>query len=92
MRYRLQYSWHHGAVCPALDARSLPCTIDFSWHLCLLITNYKLRMQSRRKIGLLFLIIIGVIIGFAIKNVKVGLIIGLIIGLLAGSLGSKTKE
>jgi hypothetical protein len=49
-------------------------------------------MHPRRRIGFLFLIIIGVALGFLIKNVKVGLLLGLIIGLLAGSLGSKSKE
>jgi hypothetical protein len=56
------------------------------------LQNNKPYMHSRRKIGFLMLIIIGVVIGFAIKNVKIGLIIGLILGLFAGSLGSKTKE
>lgn len=56
------------------------------------LQNSKPHMHSRRKIGFLMLIIIGVVVGFVIKNVKIGLIIGLILGLFAGSLGSKTKE
>ena len=49
-------------------------------------------MHPRRKVGFLLLIIIGVVVGFLIKNVKIGLLLGLIIGLFAGSLGSKGKE
>jgi hypothetical protein len=49
-------------------------------------------MHPRRKIGFFFLIVIGLVLGFAIKNVEVGLIIGLAIGLLAASLVSKGKE
>ena len=44
---------------------------------------------QRRKISIWFLVILGVAIGFLIKNVEVGLIIGLIIGLLAGSLAGR---
>jgi hypothetical protein len=50
------------------------------------------KMHPRRRIGFLFLVIVGVILGVLIKNVEVGLVIGLIIGLLAGSLGSRSKE
>ena len=46
-------------------------------------------VQSRRRIGIGTLIIIGVVLGFFIKNVKIGLIIGLLLGLLAGSISSK---
>jgi hypothetical protein len=49
-------------------------------------------MHPRRRIGFLFLVITGVVLGFLIKNVEIGLVLGLIIGLLAGSLGSKSKE
>jgi uncharacterized membrane protein (UPF0136 family) len=43
-------------------------------------------MQPRRKIGAATLIIIGLIIGFALKNVKIGLLIGLFLGIFAGGL------
>jgi len=41
-------------------------------------------MHPRRKIGVGTLLIIGIVLGYLIKNVRVGLIIGLAIGLLAG--------
>jgi len=44
---------------------------------------------GRRKVGIWFLVILGVAIGFMIKNVKAGLLLGLIIGLLAGSLAGR---
>lgn len=46
-------------------------------------------VNSRRRIGIGTLVIIGVVLGLFIKNVKIGLIIGLLLGLLAGSIGSK---
>lgn len=49
-------------------------------------------MHPRRKISFFLLIIIGVVLGFAIKNIEIGLIIGLAIGLLAGSLIKGSKE
>jgi hypothetical protein len=49
-------------------------------------------MQPRRKIGFFTIVLIGVAIGFFIKNVKIGLIIGLVIGLLAGGIvNTKSK-
>ena len=49
-------------------------------------------MQPRRKIGFFTIVLIGVAIGFFIKNVKIGLIIGLVLGLLAGGImSSKSK-
>jgi hypothetical protein len=53
-------------------------------------------MQSRRTIGIWTLVLIGLAIGFFIKNVRVGLLIGLVIGLLtiglvAGRGGSDKK-
>ncbi|MBS4044207.1 MAG: hypothetical protein KGZ59_10365 [Chitinophagaceae bacterium] len=43
-------------------------------------------MQQRKKIGALTLIIIGLLVGYAIKNVRAGLILGLALGLLASGL------
>jgi uncharacterized membrane protein (UPF0136 family) len=40
-------------------------------------------MQSRRKISFATLLIIGIILGFVIKKVKIGLIIGIVLGLVA---------
>jgi uncharacterized membrane protein (UPF0136 family) len=49
-------------------------------------------MQPRRKIGFFTIVLIGVAIGFFIKNVKIGLIIGLVLGLLAGGIvNTKSK-
>ena len=48
-------------------------------------------MQPRRRIGVLTLLLIGLGLGYAIKNVKIGLIIGLGLGLLAGGLLSSRK-
>jgi hypothetical protein len=49
--------------------------------------------NQRRKIGFATLIIIGLLIGFAIKRVGLGLIIGIVLGLLASGMiaGSKDK-
>jgi hypothetical protein len=46
-------------------------------------------MHPRRKIGFFFLVVIGLVLGLAIKNIEIGLITGLAIGLLAGSLVRK---
>lgn len=43
-------------------------------------------MQPRKRIGIVTIILIGLAIGFFIKNVKIGLIIGLVLGLLAGGM------
>ncbi len=43
-------------------------------------------MQPRKRIGIATLLLIGLGIGFFIKNVKIGLVIGLMLGLLAGGL------
>jgi uncharacterized membrane protein (UPF0136 family) len=48
-------------------------------------------MQPRKRIGIVTLLLIGLGIGFFIKNVKIGLIIGLALGLLAGGLISGRK-
>ncbi len=43
-------------------------------------------MQPRKRIGIVTILLIGLGIGFFIKNVKIGLVIGLMLGLLAGGL------
>lgn len=43
-------------------------------------------MHPRKRIGIVTIILIGLGIGFFIKNVKVGLVIGLMLGLLAGGM------
>ncbi len=48
-------------------------------------------MQPRKKIGILTILLMGLAIGFFIKNVKIGLIIGLGLGLMAGGLISGRK-
>jgi uncharacterized membrane protein (UPF0136 family) len=50
-------------------------------------------MQPRKKIGFFMIVIIGVVIGVFLKNVKAGLLIGLALGLLGGGLlSSKSKK
>ena len=49
------------------------------------------KMHPRRRISFFMLLIIGVVLGLAIKNVEIGLIIGLVLGVLAGNLGSKRE-
>ena len=48
-------------------------------------------MHPRRRIGGVTILLIGLVLGYAIKNVKVGLIIGLGLGLLAGGLLSSKR-
>ncbi|SKA06429.1 glycine zipper family protein [Sediminibacterium ginsengisoli] len=48
-------------------------------------------MQPRKRIGVVTLLLIGLGLGYLIKNVKIGLIIGLGLGLLAGGLLSSRK-
>ncbi len=43
-------------------------------------------MQPRKKISFFLLVIIGVVVGLFLKNVKAGLLIGLVLGLLGGGL------
>jgi hypothetical protein len=43
-------------------------------------------MHPRKKIGFFTVLLIGVALGFLIKNVKIGLVIGLALGLFAGSM------
>ena len=45
----------------------------------------------RRNVSILTLLIIGLGVGYLIKNVKVGLIVGLVIGLLISGIGTKSK-
>jgi uncharacterized protein YqgC (DUF456 family) len=42
--------------------------------------------QSRREIGFIVAIVIGLLLGFFIKRVRVGLLIGLFLGFLASGL------
>ncbi len=51
------------------------------------------QQKQRKKIGFAMLIIIGLLLGLAIKHVAIGLIIGLVFGLLAsGMVGGKREE
>jgi len=45
----------------------------------------------RRNTSIFTLLIIGLGLGWMIKNVKIGLIIGLILGLLISGIGTKSK-
>lgn len=45
----------------------------------------------RRNLSLFTLLLIGLGIGWMIKNVKIGLIIGLVLGLLISGLGTRSK-
>jgi uncharacterized membrane protein (UPF0136 family) len=48
-------------------------------------------MKQRRKISFFMLLVIGLGIGFMLKNVKIGLIIGIVMGLLLTSFVNPTK-
>ena len=48
-------------------------------------------MYQRKKIVAIAVILIGVVTGLLLKNVKIGLIIGLVLGLSAGGLLSSKK-
>jgi hypothetical protein len=48
--------------------------------------------NERKKIGFTALIIIGLLIGLAIKRVGLGLIIGLVLGLLASGMVAGKKD
>lgn len=49
--------------------------------------------KARRKISFAVLIILGLLLGFAIKRVAIGLIIGIVLGLLAsGMVGGGSKQ
>jgi uncharacterized membrane protein (UPF0136 family) len=45
----------------------------------------------RRNMSIFTLLVIGLGVGYLIKNVKVGLILGLVIGLLISGIGTKSK-
>jgi hypothetical protein len=51
------------------------------------------RYEPRRRIGFTMIIIIGLLLGFAIKRVALGLVLGIVLGLLAsGMLGGKRED
>ena len=45
----------------------------------------------RRNLSLFTLLLIGLGVGWMIKNVKIGLIIGLVLGLLISGIGTRSK-
>lgn len=45
----------------------------------------------RRNVSILTLLVIGIGLGWVIKNVKIGLILGLVIGLLISTVGTRSK-
>jgi hypothetical protein len=45
----------------------------------------------RRNVSIFTLLVIGLGVGYLIKNVKIGLILGLIIGLLISGIGTRSK-
>jgi uncharacterized membrane protein (UPF0136 family) len=45
----------------------------------------------RRNVSILTLLIIGLGIGYLIKNVKIGIILGLVIGVLISGIGTRSK-
>jgi len=45
----------------------------------------------RRNVSIFTLLVIGLGVGYLIKNVKIGLIIGLVIGLLISGIGTRSK-
>jgi len=47
--------------------------------------------MMRRNLSIFTLLIIGLGIGYLIKNVKIGIILGLIIGLLISGIGTRSK-
>ncbi|MBA2762161.1 MAG: hypothetical protein H0U39_09440 [Segetibacter sp.] len=50
------------------------------------------KYAQRKKISFTVLIIIGLLIGFAIKKVAIGLIIGIVLGLLASGMVSGKRD
>jgi hypothetical protein len=48
------------------------------------------KYEPRKRIGFTMLIIVGLLLGFAIKRVALGLVLGIVLGLLAsGMIGGK---
>lgn len=47
------------------------------------------RNETRRKMSVVFIVLLGLFLGYAMKRVHVGLIIGLMLGLLAAGLRKK---
>jgi hypothetical protein len=45
----------------------------------------------RRNVSIFTLLVIGLALGWMIKNVKIGLIIGLVFGLLISGIGTRSK-
>jgi len=45
----------------------------------------------RRNMSIFTLLVIGLGVGYLIKNVKIGIILGLVIGLLISGIGTKSK-
>ncbi len=50
------------------------------------------KYAQRKKISFTVLIIIGLVIGFAIKKVAIGLVIGIVLGLLASGMVSGKRD
>lgn len=50
------------------------------------------QFKQRKKVSFAMLIIIGLLLGMAIKHVAIGLIIGLVFGLLASGMVSGSKQ
>ncbi len=48
--------------------------------------------KQRKKISFVILIIIGLLLGLAIKHVAIGLILGLVFGLLASGMVAGNKD
>jgi hypothetical protein len=48
--------------------------------------------QSRREIGFIIAIVLGLLLGVFIKRVRIGLLIGLALGLLAAAMISGRKK
>jgi hypothetical protein len=48
--------------------------------------------RSRREIGFVIAMVIGLLLGFFIKRVRIGLLIGLALGLLAAGMIGSRKE
>jgi uncharacterized membrane protein (UPF0136 family) len=49
-------------------------------------------MHPRKRLGVVTIILLGLGIGYFIRNVKVGLVIGLVLGLLAGGMITGSRK